>query len=220
MLHLYALVRRPAELPETTGLGGSQLRAVAVDRQVDAIVSDTRGMTAATEPAILAHATVVDALAAANDAVLPARFGGGVADAADLGRRLEAQKEQLVAALERVRGCTEIGLRVLDATADDAQERPRSGREYMRRRSRDIGRAEQLARELHEALAELARESTHRVLAKPDVLLTAAYLVRREQIESFTAAISAAERERPGLTFVCTGPWPPYSFALLDPDAP
>jgi hypothetical protein len=219
MLHLYALVRHPADLAETRGIGGAHLRAVPVDDQVDAVVSAMNGRTPATDDAILAHAEVVEALASSNDAVLPARFAGGVVDAADLRRRLDPQKKQLLTALDRVRGCTEVGLRVLQtAAAGGDEKRPQSGREYMQRRLSEVGRADKLARELHKVLAQLARESTHRVLAKSDIVLTAAYLVPREEADTFQAAIVAAEREWPEVTLVCTGPWPPYSFALLDAD--
>ena len=193
------------------------LRVATVADRIDAVVSDaSHTARPPTQSQILAHAQVVEALAASNDAVLPARFGKALADENELRRRLEGRQEQLVTAFDRVRGCAEVGLRVVPANGNGGHHRPQSGREYMEHRLSQVGRAEQLARELHDSLAELARESTHRVLAKPDVLLTAAYLLPRGQIDAFRAAISAAERERPGVWLVCTGPWPPYSFALLD----
>ena len=69
---------------------------------------------------------------------------------------------------------------------------------------------------LHDALTVTARESTSRVLATPQLLLSAAYLLPRGEVETFQRAVESAERDRPGLTFVCTGPWPPYSFAIID----
>src|SRR5439155_7707645 len=140
-----------------------------------------------------------EALAASNDALLPARFGRGLADEADLRGRLEGREEQLVAAFDRVDGCAEVGLRVVPSNGDVGQERPQSGREYMERRLSQVGRAETLARELHDSLAKLARESTHRVLARPDVVLTAAYLLPRDRVDMFRDAISASERRQQGL---------------------
>jgi len=189
---------------------------VQVADRIDAVVSETSsGAAAPTESAILAHAQTVEALAASNRTLLPARFGGGLADEDDLRRRLEGREEQLVAAFDRVDGCAEVGLRVVPANGA-GRDRPQSGREYMERRLDQVGRAEALARELHAELAELARESTQRVLARPDVVLTAAYLLPREQVDAFKATISAAQGRQPGVVLVCTGPWPPYSFALLD----
>src|SRR5438477_13144397 len=100
MLHMYALVRRPAALPALAGIDDAPLRAVHAADGVDAIVSETSGQPSApTEAAILAHARVVEAVAAANESVLPARFTGGSSDEDDLRRRLEGRAAQLREAL-------------------------------------------------------------------------------------------------------------------------
>jgi hypothetical protein len=38
-------------------------------------------------------------------------------------------------------------------------------------------------------------------------------------VGSFKAAVEAANASYPHLTLVCTGPWPPYSFAVVDATA-
>src|SRR5918911_1693864 len=130
MLHVYALVRRPATLPDTAGIAGARLRVVQVTETLDDVASETQaGGSAATEEAILAHARVVEQLAATAAAVLPMRFGGAVADDDELRRRLAPREQELAAALERVSGCVELGLRVLAAQRDAAPAA--SGREYM-----------------------------------------------------------------------------------------
>ena len=43
--------------------------------------------------------------------------------------------------------------------------------------------------------------------------LRAAYLVDRAHVDAFVAAVRALQREHAGLSVLCTGPWPPYSFA-------
>src|SRR2546423_2061974 len=151
MLHLYALVRRPAALPDTTGIDGTVLRAIAIDDRVEAIVSVTDAPSTPTDAAVLAHAQAVDALAASNEAVLPARFAAGVGDEGELRRKLAGRAEELAAALERVRGCTEMGLRVVPPAAAD-RESHASGREYMQHRLAQVSEAERLARELHDSL--------------------------------------------------------------------
>ena len=47
-------------------------------------------------------------------------------------------------------------------------------------------------------------------------LLRAAYLVPSADVERFLAAVTQMRRRHSELSFVCTGPWPPYSFAALD----
>jgi hypothetical protein len=215
MLHPYALVRKPAVLPETAAIDGAPLRTVSLSEAIDAVVSETAAETRPTDEAILAHARVVEAVGDVNDAVLPMRFSRGVTDD-DLRRRLGAREQELGAALARVAGCVEVGVRVV-ADVDAAPPRPpASGREYMERRLGDVGRAEQVARELNGPLAAIARASDSRTLARPDVLLTAAYLVPRTELERFHAAVSAAQSRWPDLRLISTGPWPPYSFALLE----
>ena len=216
MLHLYALAQHPAELPPITGIDGSQLRAAPVAGSFDAVVSDVQ-MTGAQagETAILAHAAVVEELAAVNDALLPARFAHGFADEDALGKAIRGRTQQVHDALERVRGCVELGLRVFDENAETSGSDGSSGRNYMLGRLQEVRRAEQIASAVHEALAANARESTSSVLAR-QLVLSAAYLLPRAEVDAFRAALDETEHRHPGLTFVCTGPWPPYSFALIE----
>ena len=44
-------------------------------------------------------------------------------------------------------------------------------------------------------------------------LLRAAYLVDRDGSAGFAAAVATHQRAHPHLRLLCTGPWPPYSFA-------
>jgi hypothetical protein len=66
------------------------------------------------------------------------------------------------------------------------------------------------ARLLHEPLDFLARRSV--VLPGPE-LLRAAYLVDRDAVDRFVALVQRLEETHTDLHIVCTGPWPPYSFA-------
>ena len=85
----------------------------------------------------------------------------------------------------------------------------------MRRRLERVRAAERLGQDLEE-LAANAKASNQNVLANADLVLTAAYLVPREDFGSFCDALDAFGRSRAPLTFVRTGPWPPYSFAVVD----
>jgi hypothetical protein len=217
MLHIYALVRHPASVPEVLGIDDGPLRALLAGDEVDAVVSDKNAGTAASETAILAHARVVEAVAAANGSVLPARFAGELSADADVARILVERRDSILAALDRVDGCVELGVRVLPAV-DDERPQAASGSEYMRGRLDEVARAGQVADTLQRSLATVARESTSNVLARRDVLLTAAYLVPRGDLDRFYATLHDVERRLSGVTVVPTGPWPPYSFALLEAD--
>jgi hypothetical protein len=42
--------------------------------------------------------------------------------------------------------------------------------------------------------------------------------VPRQRVEEFRDAVRELEQRHPDVTLVCTGPWPPYSFATADPE--
>ena len=44
-------------------------------------------------------------------------------------------------------------------------------------------------------------------------LLRAAYLVDREAVEGFVGLVRRLQAAHEDLRILCTGPWPPYSFA-------
>jgi hypothetical protein len=214
MVHLYALVDHPARVPDLAGIAGSELAAAEADG-VDAVYGDGLETAEATEEAVLAHARVVEELAAVNDAVLPARYPGRYDDAAALVDAIRGRASQLHEALDRVRGCVEMGVRVVSHGAHE-DDPSRSGGEYMRRRLAAVHDAERLAADLDAAVATLTRDRSRSVTATGELVLSAAYLLPRAATDSFRTAVETLARDRPDLAYVCVGPWPPYSFALVD----
>jgi len=212
-LHVYALTERPATLPAITGIEASELETVEVG-ELDAIVSPVAGEEA-NEAAVLAHAGVVDGVFARNAAVLPVRFGTGFSDAASLSAAIGGRVDKLQRALELVRGNVEIGLRVGLGTHPETP-RTGSGRDYLTGRLARVRAAERAAGEIHGPLAGAAHADTVTVLPTPELLLSAAYLVARDEVDAFRKRIAELDGRHPELTFVCTGPWPPYSFATVD----
>jgi hypothetical protein len=214
VLYLYALTEQPAVVPATLGLEETPLSVERLDG-IEAVIGVVgRERIEPSEEAVLTHARIVDELAALNEAVLPARFGRGYPDAEALKSAVAEQAEALRQALDRVRGCLELGLRVLSEPSDGVS--PGSGREYMLDRLDRRRRAERLADEVHAPLAALAKAQTRTVAATPQLLLSAAYLVPREDLERFQAALRELESAHPELSLACTGPWPPYSFATAE----
>jgi hypothetical protein len=217
VLYLYALSEHPAAVPPVLGLDDTPVAVERLDA-VDALIGVVEGeRVEPSEAAILAHAR--DAVTAANDAVLPARFGRGYSDLDALRTAITARSAELDAALARVRGCLELGLRVM-APRDETRGRDGrgsgSGSDYMRARLEERRQAERVADEVHTPLAELARAATRSVGATPELLLSAAYLVPRGAVEDFRARLAELGDDHPDLTLACTGPWPPYSFATTE----
>jgi hypothetical protein len=215
VLHVYAFVERPASVPDVPGIDSAALTTEA-GAELEVVIS--RHDVASLDPsedAILAHARVVEALAASNEAVLPARFGGAHPDAETLRAAVADREPELTAALARVRGCVELGVRAL-APAGERSSAP-SGAEYMRARLEQRRETERLAEELHAPLAALARDATRTVGVTERLLLSAAYLVPKRDVARFGELVARLHAEHPHLGIVSTGPWPPYSFATAEP---
>jgi hypothetical protein len=212
MIWVYAICEGVIRLPPVSGRGQAHVTAITHGGLAAIVSRADLGADEATDDALRAHARVVDELMDEHN-VLPVRFGTRLADPLAVRAVLAVKRRWLRAALRRVEGCVEIGIRAtgpqrsITAATD--------GREYVHARLRD-GR---LAAALHGPLAGLAVASRMRpVLVRGDVL-HAAYLVRRADLPAFCAASDELEREYPqvGLTF--SGPWPAYSFAEGGEDA-
>jgi hypothetical protein len=74
-------------------------------------------------------------------------------------------------------------------------------------------RHEDIATRVHEPLARIARESVTRSGFAERGAIKAAYLVDTDRVEAFRGRVEELGRELDGASIVCTGPWPPYSFA-------
>ena len=170
--------------------------------------------------------------------VLPVSFGAVLADEAALQAILATRYTGFVTDLKRVSGRVELSVQVLlndDAGTDhrDAGRRPPadcgshtdsqpplvSGHAYMlarleAERQGQVRRqqAEALATDIHAHLDRLADESNRIILSTPHLLLKAAYLVPRERVTDFRLEVDRLCLDYPHLRFLCTGPWPAYSF--------
>jgi Gas vesicle synthesis protein GvpL/GvpF len=213
VLYVYAFVEAPATVPGVRGIDSVPLETEAAGG-LEVVVSRHETTPEASDAAIMAHAGVVEALAAANEAVLPARFGGMHADADALRAAVAERAGELTAALARVRGCVELGVRALVPAPPEVAAT--SGAAYMRARLEQRQEAERLADELHAPLAALAREATHTVGATERLLLSASYLVPEDAVAEFRGVVEHLQAARPDLGLVCTGPWPPYSFVTAE----
>ncbi len=210
MIALYAIASGLQALPAVRGIEGAALRWSEADG-LQLVFSEHDAPPPARKSTVLEHARVVEAVAERCDALLPARFGHASADVEALRRSAADAADALHATLARVRGCIEIGLRVVGAPAPAAAAS--SGRAYMERQLERTSRCDRLAREIDEPLAALARAATHTMSAQPRFTLTAGYLMEPKRVAAFRRRVAQVERMHPGLAFACTGPWPPYSFA-------
>lgn len=161
--------------------------------------------------------------------VLPLRFGTIYRDVDDIRLLLAGRAEFFAAALERLRGHVELGVKAWFDPARFARPRATEGRSYLERRRDELSfarRAGAAAAEAHDRLAAVAvagvmnrpqpRELTGR---SERMLLNCAYLVPVSD-ERLTDELARLEAEMAplGLVFELTGPWPPYNFAPHEDD--
>jgi hypothetical protein len=224
MIYVYALTDRGDPPRGVDGLGGARLLALTV-QPVTAVYSDLDGKAPEPEPEHLwRHEHVAEALLGER-AVLPVRFGTVLDGTGRLRTLLERNREVIAAALERVRGLVEVGVRVLPAAGEPAASDngvpgpAASGREYLMRRlareRRERAAREQAARcadAIHEPLAALARDTDRRAPRRRE-LLAAAYLLAPSAVDALVTRARELDAAHPELRIVCTGPWPAHSFA-------
>jgi hypothetical protein len=230
------------------GLGGASARVMKFGR-VAAVVGDVEdgARVAAAGENVSAHNRVCShALAAVTP--LPSRFGTLVTEAR-LAEYVKANEAALDAALARVRGCVEMGVKIrdgeakatgnrqqateggegsddgamaglVDVEARDEVARVGSGTAFLLAKRREIlgdeslkSRAEELAAWLDRSVYGVVRESAVRLRPSESLVVSAAHLVERSRVAEYKERVRALGDERPGLQFLTSGPWPPYSFS-------
>jgi Gas vesicle synthesis protein GvpL/GvpF len=167
-----------------------------------------------TQDAVLKHAEVVEQLLGLSRAVLPARFDRPLADDAELNAAVSASARELERGLSRVRGCVELGLRIVAPLAEPVPKGD-SGAEYMHARLAGERRRRRQLDELDAPLARLSEATAPTGSSGGDAFVTS-YLVAAQNVPAFREAVDALQEAHPELTIVCTGPWAPFSFATVE----
>lgn len=244
--YAYAVTRGldPSALSVGYGLVGGALEAVSA-HGLDAVVSDVP-LAEFSEDALkrnLESLSWLEKVARGHDEVVrlvtelgpaaPLRLATIFHDDDAVRHRLGEWHDAIVQVLDRIDGRAEWSVKVL-ATAVEATEaeapEPTTGAEFLRRRKAqaddrgrrvaDVGR---LAEEVHAVLSRAAVAS--RVLPAQDPQLTGlsgtmalngAYLVEKAEQQQFEARVRDVRDSYPDVRVEAAGPWPPYSFAVLE----
>jgi hypothetical protein len=206
VIELYAVTDHPG--PPLPDVG--PLNTVATDH-LGAVCGPASSGDVSPE-ALWRHEEVVEALMRDRD-LLPVRYGTRVKDESAAARAVADRYDELTAALDSVRGAVELSLRVLVHDEPAPAAAPGSGTEYLRAKACSAAKHETAVKTLHEPLCILARASRRRSPRSPSEPLRAAYLVDRSAVESFTGLVARLQDANPEVRLLCTGPWPPYSFA-------
>jgi hypothetical protein len=176
-----------------------------------------------------AHDAVLEAALSAGE-VIPFRLCTLFATRQAVEDMLAAERERFGAALARLRGTAEWGVKAFAASAAPSagpEQPPASGTEYLLRRRRERAAAEasrdatvDTASAVHAALAErsvrasVSRPQDRRLSGREaEMVLNGAYLVRRADAGAFAALVAELGRRHADVELELTGPWPPYHFA-------
>jgi hypothetical protein len=208
MIHVYAFALDVETLDGVVGLAGAVPECVQVDG-VSVIVGRMDTAEDTTEAVVL-HGFVVNALAERSAAVLPARFGERFADVEAL-RTAVRGLAGLRSQLERVRDCVELGVRIGVASAPSADAPDAS--EYIRARAAETARLADAGARLERDLRGITEDALVQTIGGRGEVRRAAFLVRRSATGEFVAAVRAFTEQNSDVDVLCTGPWPPYSFA-------
>jgi hypothetical protein len=172
---------------------------------------------------------------AAHAPTAPLRLATVFHDEEGVRRRVEEWHAPLVEVLDRIDGRAEWSVKVLvggtpPRAAAPAAE-PATGTEFLRRRREQVADqaaqedfAVRLAESVHHQLAAMAEASRllppqdPQLTGRPETMaLNGAYLVPRAEEERFTTVVEDLRQHHTELVIEVGGPWPAYSFAVLEP---
>jgi hypothetical protein len=239
--YIYAIVPASGQKAfDFAGLDGAPLYTIAIGR-VAAVVSDLPNCVSHPERRYLAaQEAVFQGLMAATDAVLPLTFGSIAASPQAIQRLLAWHQEDLLKQLLRVAGMVEMGLRVswnvpdifayfllthpeLQAARERLSGSPgRPSLQDSLELRRLFDRLRQEERETYtakviEVLSGYCRELQRGPCRRETEVMNLACLVRRQALDRFAEAVSAATRLFDNHYAVdYHGPWAPQSFAQLE----
>jgi hypothetical protein len=207
---------RPARLP--SGPAGGRLELVDCGPLV--VVAEAGGAELTPTPEALSrHDETVRSLAEQVDALLPARFGWMVPDAAGLLAQLEPHTARLQAALELTAGREQMTLRVYgdsppvpspsDHAGAGAGTRYLLGKQEAARRREEAPEIEPLRR----ALAAAVRAERVQRSGSPPLLASVYHLIDRGAAAAYRAIVEQASSQLEPVRVTVSGPFAPYAFA-------
>lgn len=221
------------------GVNGAAVRAVVCGGGLAAVVSELGTEAPAVTPENVRAHNRVNARVLAREAPLPFRFGTVVAGPR-LADYLKTNEGALREALARVRGCVEMGVKVMwgaraappageeeggaFSTTDGDARVEGSGTAFLLAKRREIlggeaerARAEEVAAWLDARVLGVVRDARVAVLPSRALVVRAAHLVECARLEEYRSRVRALEAERAAeLNFLTSGPWPPYSFSNVN----
>ena len=218
ILYIYAIADTEPMDALGTGIGDEPLTLVTAGRLV-AVAGSLPGRPAADAGMLKRQDAVVRRLAGLFTALLPVRFGESAADEASIAAKIAPREKELTTALELVRGCVQMILRVFGEPDPAPEPAPATaagpGARYLEARRQEQAALRSLPEigPLSLALRPLLRAERIERQATGPLLGTAYHLVPREGTAVYLKAVEEARSRIGGRRIAASGPWPPYAFA-------
>jgi hypothetical protein len=204
-----------------SGLSGERLRLVRT-AGITALVGELPRAPKPTVTNLRRYAIVIEKAAAQTPAILPVRFGTGMADVGEVSFVLQSRHDTLRRRLRAVRGRTQMTLRVVLGTSgsdpgddpspgSDPGDGSTQGTQYLQQRALAAARAREIPgfAPIHLAVKRWVKDER---VEKRAGVATVNHLIPRSSVGAYRSAVERAA-ERAGLRLIITGPFPPYAFA-------
>jgi len=242
MIYAIVSVKKDSEKLNTLlsgmkGISGAGLCAVNFN-EISAVVSEIkRADLIADKSNAIDYAGVVETLAQ-QFTLLPVRFGSVMESSEAIIKMLERNYDAIRDNLQKVEGKWEFGLKVFcdsEKLKAELQAKSEAGikppvnpapeiensvyRDYVNKKLK-VHRLEELLlayvesviAEITGYLVRLNAVSKFKKMATASVMVDAVFLLDKEREDALIQAAGDLQQQYPGLSFVMTGPWPPYSF--------
>jgi hypothetical protein len=225
------------QLSELKGISGENLYIVSVN-EIGAVASDVKAIEAISDRScVLEYAEVIERLAR-QFTLLPVRFGSAMKSTDAIVQLLIRNRDEITDNIGKVSGKIEFGLKVFcDADKLSEELKEQSGRdsnvpaisggenhrsvyrEYITRKLQ-VHRQEELLVTYVDSVIDKIKVSLSvfdasckfKKMTTASNIINTAILVKKEEKDELVIKIENLQTICPGLSFVLTGPWPPYSF--------
>jgi hypothetical protein len=217
------------------GISGTKLHAVS-HPGIAAVYSEiSRTELVAGHETAMIYAQVIEQLAQ-HFTLLPMRFGSFLESGGATTKLLERNHEDFQSNLLKVENRFEFGLKVfcdpskLAAIVDilagksgiiQSIPEPTDSvfKNYMNEKLREhrkeelmLSYVESLIAEIRENLIHINATGKFKKMVTSTIIVDAVFLLRKEKRDDLIVLVKQFQNKYPGLEFIMTGPWPPYSF--------
>ena len=224
MVCVYALIASSSSRVIASGMTGERVRTVRTGG-ISALVGELRRAPKPTMTNLRRYAIVIEKAAAQTPAILPVRFGTGMADLDEVTFVLQSRQDALRRRLRAVRGRSQMTIRVVLGTSEsDPGDNPSPGPDtdvsgdgstqgthYLQQRAITAARAREIPG-FASIRATVKRWVKDERVEKRAGVATVNHLIPRSSVSAYRSAVERSA-ERAGLRVLVTGPFPPYAFA-------